>query len=133
MNWARYHTNGYEVSSHGDTRFSALFATLQDGRTIEEAYQLDVKGYRKVSSRWMDGKGKSALNGKSRAELWVEYLNLWRQWVHENPTALSDLRSAASGRVLTDKFATSDVNQAHALAALITEQESLERVHGFLF
>ena len=44
--WARYSPNSYEVSTKGDKRFSALNARLKDGRTIEEAYQLDVKGYR---------------------------------------------------------------------------------------
>lgn len=39
-------SNFYEVSSKGDKRFSAFYARLKDGRTIEEAYQLDVKGYR---------------------------------------------------------------------------------------
>jgi hypothetical protein len=31
--------NTYEVSSRGDKRFSALYAKLSDGRTIEQAYQ----------------------------------------------------------------------------------------------
>lgn len=35
---------GYEVSSSGDKRFSALFAKMADGRTIEEHYQCDIKG-----------------------------------------------------------------------------------------
>lgn len=133
MRWARHHQCGYEVSSQGDTRFSALFAKLQDGRTIEEAYQLDVKGYRAVSNKWMDGKGKPALNGKSRAELWEEYLMLWRCWISENPEMLSELRVAANGRVLTDKFASTDINQARALAFLITEAEGLDRLEGFSF
>lgn len=49
---------GYEVSSYGDKRFSALNARLSDGRSIEEAYQLDVKGYRNLGSDWRLGKGK---------------------------------------------------------------------------
>jgi hypothetical protein len=133
MNWARYHPNGYEVSSRGNTRYSALYAKLSDGLSIEEAYQLDVKGWRAVSENWRDGKGNAPWNGKSRAELWSEYLELWRQWVHENPTALSDLQVAAKGKVLTDMFATSDINQAHALSVLITEQESLNQIGGLKF
>lgn len=31
----------YECSSAGDRRFSALYAYLDDGRSIEEAFQLD--------------------------------------------------------------------------------------------
>lgn len=44
--WSRKYNGGYEVSSQGDKRFSALYARLKDGRTIEEAYQLDVKNFR---------------------------------------------------------------------------------------
>lgn len=59
--WSRYPKHGkenYEVSSKGDRRFSPLFAKLSDGRTIEEAYQLDIKGYRKFGNDWKLGKGK---------------------------------------------------------------------------
>lgn len=51
----------YEVSTKGDARFSALNARLIDGRTIEEAYQLDVKGYRRFGNDWRLGKGKAPL------------------------------------------------------------------------
>lgn len=56
--WSRRSANGYEVSTKGDPRFSALIAKLPDGRTIEEAYQLDIKGYRSLGSDWRLGKGK---------------------------------------------------------------------------
>lgn len=59
--WARRADNGYEVSTYGDVRFSALNAKLSDGRSIEEAYQLDVKGYRCLGSDWRLGKGKAPL------------------------------------------------------------------------
>lgn len=42
--WKRY--GGYEVSSHGDKRFSAFNAIMSDGRSIECHYQCDVKGVR---------------------------------------------------------------------------------------
>ena len=97
---------GYELSSHGDRRFSALFCRLKDGRTIEQAYQLDVKGYRLEGDDWRLGKGKPPLNGKNTNQLWDDYLNLWRQWTQENPSILEDLRTKADGKVLTDKFST---------------------------
>lgn len=61
--WARRaaEDESYEVSTFGDKRFSALNARLSDGRTIEEAYQLDVKGYRKFGNDWRLGKGKSPI------------------------------------------------------------------------
>jgi hypothetical protein len=129
----RFHPHGYEVSSHGDTRYSALFATLQDGRTIEEAYQLDVKGYRAMSNDWRVGKGMVPLNGLLPKQLWDAYLDLWRTWTLENPDALPELRQKAVRQILTDKFATSHINQAHALAVLCTEQEETERISGFQF
>jgi hypothetical protein len=112
---------GYELSSHGDRRFSALFCRLRDGRTIEQAYQLDVKGYRLEGDDWRLGKGKPAINGKNPDQLWDDYLCLWRQWTQENPLILEDLREKATGKILTDKFASSPVSQARALAQILNE------------
>ena len=120
---ARFAKNGegYELSSHGDKRFSALFCRLKDGRTIEQAYQLDIKGYRVEGDDWRLGKGKPSINGKSLDQLWEDYLGLWRQWTQENPTILEDLRVKADGKILTDKFASSPVSQARALALILNE------------
>lgn len=120
---ARFAKNGegYELSSHGDKRFSALFCRLKDGRTIEQAYQLDIKGYRVEGDDWRLGKGKPSINGKSHDQLWEDYLGLWRQWTQENPTILEDLRVKADGKILTDKFASSPVSQARALALILNE------------
>ena len=51
--WARTAENGYEVSTRGDKRFSALIATFKEGtiidgvdvggRTIEDVYQSVIK------------------------------------------------------------------------------------------
>jgi len=120
--WARTAPDGYEVSSQGDTRFSALSAKLKDGRTIEEAYQLDIKGYRVQGNDWKLGKGKPPLNPMSKEESWAAYKNLWSQYLQENPNLETDLREKSKGRVLTDKFATTDVSQARALAELLNEQ-----------
>ena len=122
--WARRAENSYEVSSKGDTRFSALNAKLKDGRTIEEAYQLDVKGYRAQGNNWRLGKGKAPLKPMSKEESWQAYKNLWRQFLEENPTLKQDLRSKASGKVLTDMFASTDISQARALAELLNERKS---------
>jgi len=128
MPWARHAPLGYECSSKGDTRFSALFATLADGRTIEEAYQLDVKGYRSVTDNWRDAKGKPALNRKTRDELWKEYMMLWDVWAVENPQLIEELEIKSRGKVLTDMFATSTINQAHALSVIIDDIRVLERL-----
>lgn len=126
--WSRYAVDGYECSSKGDKRFSALFATLIDGRTIEEAYQLDVKGYRAFSDDWRVGKGKPPVFLKSKAQLWEEYLQLWRRWSEDNPELFAQIREIAQKKVLTDMFATTMINQAHALSTLIDEAEALKKL-----
>ena len=263
--WSRYSDNSYEVSSQGDKRFSALFAKLKDGRTIEEAYQLDVKGYRQQSNNWKEGKGKApiipfyngnitptsdtifvfgsnpegrhgagaakvakdqfgavygqgeglqgnayalptkdlrvkenngyksispnqiiesikklyevakqnptkkfkiaytnttepSLNGYTGLEMiemfnsagerpsnivfskewvdtkkikpiskeqsWIEYKALWKQYLNENPDLEKELREKAQNKVLTDKFASTDISQARALSEILNEKST---------
>lgn len=119
--WSR--TNGYDVTGRGDRRFSAFFARLQDGRSIEEHYQCDVKGYDPGGRNWKLGKGKKPLRD---VNLWAEYLKLWRTWAADHPALIYELRAvvASRGYVLRDRFATTEVNQAHALAAILNGEES---------
>jgi hypothetical protein len=126
--WARYSQNSYEVSSQGDKRFSALYATLKDGRTIEEAYQLDVKGYRSKGNDWRLGKGKAPLRNISREQSWEEYKQLWRTYLNENPELLKELQDKARGKVLTDKFASTDISQARALAEILNEKSIEQQI-----
>lgn len=118
--------NGYEVSTAGDKRFSALYAKLKDGRTIEEAYQLDIKGYRVKGNNWKLGKGKAPLNNISIEESQKQYTDLWRQYLDENPELEKDLREKAKGKVLTDKFTSSKaiVSQARSLSQLLNERKN---------
>ena len=118
--WARYAEPGYEVSSQGDKRFSALFATLADGRTIEAHYQCDVKGFEPGGYGWKKYKGRQP-TGMTRSQLWDSYLALWLSWADANPALIKALRTAATaeGGVLTDRFATSEINQAHALSIIL--------------
>lgn len=120
--WARY--GGYEVSSKGDRRFSAFNAVLPDGRTIEQHYQCDVKGYAPGGTNWRLGKGRPPLD--TRKDLWAEYLALWRQWAQHNPRLIEELYSRARdhGAVLSDRFASTPVNQARALAAILNDRRS---------
>ena len=76
---------GYEVSTKGDERFSALNAKLKDGRTIEEAYQMDVKGYSSVK----EGKGKPPKD--TNIDTYAEYKKLWQRWAYENPDLMDEL------------------------------------------
>lgn len=73
IGWQRF--GGYEVSTAGDKRFSALVARI-DGRTIEAHYQCDVKGYAPGSSDWKLGKGKPPLDPS--VDTYGAYLQLWK-------------------------------------------------------
>ena len=121
ISWGRY-SKGYEVSSKGDKRFSAFNAKMPDGRTIEMHYQCDVKGYCPGCTMWRMGKGKPPLD--RRKDLWKEYLNLWKEWANDNETLILELRDKALQHncTLTDCFATTNINQARALATILNER-----------
>lgn len=124
--WSRYApvgAAGYECSTQGDRRFSALNARLKDGRTIEEAYQLDVKGYRVRGNDWRLGKGKPPLQPMPVEALYSQYKGLWQQWAAENPVLMDTLATEANGKVLTDKFASMPISQARVLAELLNERQ----------
>lgn len=117
-------STGYEVSSKGDARFSALFATMPDGRTLEMHYQCDVKGFEPGGKTWKLGKGKPPKNGKSPDELFDDYVGLWRIWAKDKTELLDELYFLATvfDCNLKDSFAKTPVNQAVALATLINER-----------
>lgn len=121
--WYRNHEYGYECSSIGDRRFSAFYAKLNDGRSIEEHYQVDVKGYRTIN----EGKGKPPLLNKTRKQLYIEYKKLWKQYFSLNPGLLDELIERVDEKVLTDKFATTDINQARAITDILNEYEKSKR------
>ncbi len=123
--WKRH--GGYEVSSKGDTRFSAFYARLSDGRSIECHYQCDVKCYQPGGTNWRLGKGKPPLD--TSIDLWTEYLNLWRQWVImpgniQLLDSLAEVLKTHYNGVLSDCYATTPINQAHALATLLNERSA---------
>jgi hypothetical protein len=115
--WLR--RGGYEVSTRGDRRFSAFNATMEDGRSLEMHYQCDLKGYLPGGRNWRLGKGKKALDPS--VDLWAGYLALWERWARRNPSLMAELRLRAleHGGRLSDCFASTPVNQAHALATLL--------------
>lgn len=118
--WARRHKNGYEVSSKGDKRFSAFNAILSDGRSIEQHYQCDIKGYDIGGTNWRLGKGKPSLR---ECDLLKEYINLWREWAQDNLHLMRELYKEVIKHdyTLTDCFATTEVNQANALSVVLNE------------
>ena len=114
-------SDGYEVSSKGDRRFSAFNARLSDGRSIEEWYQCDIKGYDPGGRNWRLGKGKQPLSPRSPLQLYTEYLALWQEWAKENGSLMLELRehAEAKGGRLCDRFASTPINQARALADIL--------------
>ena len=121
VKWSRK-GKGYQCSSKGDTRYSAFFARLEDGRSIEQHYNCDIKGYDPGGTNWKLGKGKPPKD--KSIDLWEEYLKLWRRWADLNPHLLEELYhiTKLTNNTLTDMFASSENNQARALAYLINER-----------
>lgn len=117
--WGRRTRPGYEVSSKGDKRFSALFAKMPDGRSIEMHYQCDVKGYEPGGRNWRLGKGKPPLDLSK--DLVKEYQKLWEVWAESNQELLLELKVIvlSHNNTLTDMFATTNVNQARALSIIL--------------
>lgn len=123
VDWARHYSAGYEVSTKGDRRFSALTAKMPDGRTIEMWYQCDIKGYDIRGTNWRLGKGKPPLISFTKNQLYDMYLALWRLWAIQNVPLMQELKTLALAHegVLTDQFATTHINQARALAQILNE------------
>lgn len=113
---------GYECSSKGDKRFSAFCAVLPDGRTIEQHYQCDVKGYQPGGTNWRLGKGKPPLD-KSK-DMYIAYLALWENWALTHVDLMNELAAAAARNngILSDMFASTPINQARALAELLNRR-----------
>lgn len=121
VTWQR--RGGYECSSKGDVRFSAFNAMMPDGRTIEEWYQCDIKGYCIGGRNWRLGKGKPPVFPYPGDHLWQMYLSLWRIWTIHNGYLVQELKELAAkhGNVLSDCFASTEINQARALATILNE------------
>ena len=120
--WKCY--GGYEVSSHGDRRFSAFNAIMPDGRSIEQHYQCDVKGYDIGGRNWRLGKGKSPCVPMTKEELYQAYYTLWETWAKTHQSLLDELAEIAKryNGVLSDKFATTPINQARALSDILNNR-----------
>lgn len=137
--WARSSGNNYEVSSAGDKRFSALYATFKSGTKI---LGIDVSGmtiedvYQKIIKK--SGKGKAPasdsilnplsegiiLDTKEELEDYsyqVGYLPLWQEWAKQNPKLIDELAEKSKGKILTDKFANTRVSQARALSDILND------------
>lgn len=134
--WARTAENGYEVSTRGDKRFSALVATFKEGtvidgvdvggRTIEDVYQSVIKKSRKGQAPSKESRlyNESLKTKEEREDFsYTEgYLPLWQEWARQNPELMDELRAKSVGKTLTDQFANTRVSQARALAEILNSQ-----------
>ena len=134
--WARTAENGYEVSTRGDKRFSALVATFKEGtvidgvdvggRTIEDVYQSVIKKSRKGQAPSKESRlyNESLKTKEEREDFsYTEgYLPLWQEWARQNPELMDELRAKSAGKTLTDQFANTRVSQARALAEILNSQ-----------
>lgn len=68
-------------------------------------------------TNWRLAKGKQPPCLKSRQQLWLEYYGFWCQWAELHPVWMMELRYHATvhGK-LSDRFASSEINQARALS-----------------
>ena len=119
-------SGGYECSTRGDRRFSALVALMPDRRTIEMWYQCDIKGYEPGGTNWKLGKGKAAIYGFNREQQMELYISLWRLWAIRNGQLVEELANEARKpqykNGLSDMFARGNpINQANALVTIINE------------
>ena len=142
LQWSRYSDNGYEVSSAGDNRFSALKATFKDGakwqgqdisgKTIEDVYQHIVKKSSKGQAPAKDSiLYNEALKTKADREDYSYekgYLPLWKIWAEQHSEEIEDLRQKSQGKVLTDKFASTRVSQARALADILNSTSNQSNI-----
>ena len=136
--WNRTSNNSYEVSSRGDKRFSALYATFNKGTiidgvdvggmTIEDVYQKVIKKSGKGKAPAKDSRlYNEALKTKEEREdfSYTEgYLPLWQEWAKQNPELIDELRIKAKGKTLTDQFANTRVSQARALADILNNSRT---------
>lgn len=134
--WSRDNA-GYEVSTAGDKRYSALVATFKEGtkwdgqdiggKTIEWVYQNLIKKSRKGQPPAKDSilYNESLKTKEEREDFSYEkgYLPLWRLWAEQHPELINELyRRTAGHYALSDKFANTRVSQARALAEILNDK-----------
>lgn len=127
IQFEQHSIQGYEVSSIGDKRVSPLFARLNDGRTIEEHYQCDIKGYNLGGTNWRQFKRLPPMRNISKEQVFEEYKSLWEQHFSSHFCNLDledfaiEVLNVYNGR-LHDTFATSAINQANAIAGILNSR-----------
>lgn len=125
--WRRL--GGYEVSSEGDKRFTAKYAIMHDGRSLQEWYVNDIKQF---DVRTYGLYGPAVRKPKTyNPDLFEEYLDLWRVWAFYNKPLMRELyklsRDHQTPFVLSNRFAHTSINNARALSIVLNELVSKGR------
>lgn len=142
--WATTDKNSFEVSTAakengviGDARFSAFNAKFKSGtiidgvdvggKSIEYVYQTIIKksgkGRPPAKNSKLYNESLKTKEEKENFSYTEGYLLLWKEWARQNPQLIEELRTAAQGKTLTDKFSeNTTVNQARALTDILNEE-----------
>lgn len=125
--WSKF--GGYECSSKGDKRYSAFYARLNDGLSIEHHFQCFIKGYPSIE----EGKGNPPLREMPKEETYYLYKELWRKYLDSKPWLWTELKVNVEkcNNTVSDMFGTSEINQARALCDLLNERFDIESPSGF--
>jgi hypothetical protein len=126
--WGRYSEGqpSFEVSTKAEPAgraYSAFNARIKGrgNKSIEDLYQIDVKGGEKISPGRYTKKGSAYDGPLSHDELYGEYKNLWREFFAENPDKLTEIAELTRGKKITDQFASSDISQARVIHEILVE------------
>lgn len=117
----------FEVSTQGTPkgkRYSAFNAKLRGrgGKSIEDIYQVDIKGGKKIGPGKYTMKGSNYKGPLSNEELYARYKQLWVEFFEENPKMLDEIAELTEGKMIVDRFAYSPVNQARAIFEILSER-----------
>lgn len=115
----------FEVSTKGTQQgrqYSAFNARIKGrgNKSIEDIYQIDIKGGEKLAPGRYSMKGKLP-EGMTPDEAYETYKNLWREWFQENPRKLQEISELTQGKKITDQYASSNVSQARAIYEILVE------------
>lgn len=124
--WSRFAPDGQkglEVTSKGGLigkRFSPFFMKHKSGKSLENYYQLDIKGYGKLGyTSWKQVKGEAPLNPD--IDCYETFKTLYWEYFRNNPSVLYELAVLGIDHVFTDLHATSSNTQARAYSEILNQ------------
>ena len=125
----------FEVSTKGTPegrRYSAFNARIKakGNKSIEDIYQVDIKGGEKLGPGKYSKKGSLYDGPLTYDELWSSYKGLWQEFFNENPDMLLEISRLTEGKMIVDRFASSDISQARAIFEILSENNMWRGLPG---